>query len=550
MAIEAVATILKRDFATDNCSLYSPVRTVLGYYNEKQDVFCDATGDVYHDILSSILKPDDNYMVFSNLISLEDLENKIYVPGLSFDDIVNEYCSECQNYIVISVSDFNGTTTLLRLDTKVLADALMNKEQDISNEEMIALAMLKQKYKFSDDFDSTMQRLLDMAISGNMSLDDLKKSRKVVEHLYYELGENLRVLDVEIDAKNTDVSFENEESLDTDNDDFFDDIDIEKTYETVKKSVVAQDEAIYRLVIETARAYDSGREKDGILITGSSGVGKTLAIKALSECLNRPFLIIDSTQLTMPGYVGKNIEECLYELYVKCGGNKTLAENAIVYFDEIDKKGSDKKSDVAGQGVLNLLLKFLDGTTYVAADSKYKPNDTVEISTNNMLVIAGGAFSDVYKKTNSRGIGFGSNLDDTYEPDYDDFVNKGMMTKEFMGRFPIVIHFKDLDKDSLRDVLTDSDKSPLLREKNTFMNAGVKLSVTPEYLEAIALGAFKLNTGARGLKKLVTDTTWRPYSTIKANEGVYSELVLDEDTVSDNKVYKLIRNENINTGNL
>ena len=230
-------------------------------------------------------------------------------------------------------------------------------------------------------------------------------------------------------------------------------------------------------------------------------------------------------------------------MYVKCGGNIDLVENAIIYFDEIDKKGSSQKSDVSGQGVLNVLLKFLDGTTYDASSSQKDPKNVVKISTNNMLVIAGGAFRDVYKKDNSGLIGFGNERPVTdVEPSCDDFITKGMMTKEFMGRFPIVVHFKDLDKQDLFDILTTSNKSPLKREEKTFDKVGVRLRVTPAYLEAVTDGALKLKTGARGLKRIVSDTTWRPYAKIKSDDS-YEEVVLDADTVSNNKVYQLIKKD-------
>ena len=89
-----------------------------------------------------------------------------------------------------------------------------------------------------------------------------------------------------------------------------------------------------------------------ILLTGDTGVGKTKLLKLLAKYLNKPLLIVDSTQLTIPGYKGRSLEDILWDLYVKCGENKEKAESAIIYFDEIDKKGSPGKSDVSGQGVL------------------------------------------------------------------------------------------------------------------------------------------------------------------------------------------------------
>ena len=42
-------------------------------------------------------------------------------------------------------------------------------------------------------------------------------------------------------------------------------------------------------------------------------------MELIARNLDRPFLKVDSTQLTVPGYVGKDIEEVLWDLYIKCG---------------------------------------------------------------------------------------------------------------------------------------------------------------------------------------------------------------------------------------
>ena len=437
----------------------------------------------------------------------------------------------------------NDEIATIYIDTKQILGLAREFGYNNIDDQLSIIAALCRKFEFCNDVDNILSDVCDLALAGGVPNERLERAKKIVNYYLSRLGVVLEILNSEIRfnelSSDTSVSCSEGDSDDID----FDEFDIEKIFNYVKGNVVGQDDAVYRLIVEIARAYDSGREKDGILITGDSGVGKTLALTSLAECLNKPILIVDSTQLTMPGYVGKNIEEYLYDLYVKCGGNIDLAENAIIYFDEIDKKGSSQKSDVSGQGVLNVLLKFLDGTTYDASSSQKDPKNVVKISTNNMLVIAGGAFRDVYKKDNSGLIGFGNERPVTdVEPSCDDFITKGMMTKEFMGRFPIVVHFKDLDKQDLFDILTTSNKSPLKREEKTFDKVGVRLRVTPAYLEAVTDGALKLKTGARGLKRIVSDTTWRPYAKIKSDDS-YEEVVLDADTVSNNKVYQLIKKD-------
>ena len=134
-------------------------------------------------------------------------------------------------------------------------------------------------------------------------------------------------------------------------------------------------------------------------------------MKLIAKHLDRPFFKIDATKLTIPGYVGTDIEEELWKLFVECGGDLDKAEHAIIFIDEIDKKGSDKKDDVSGKGVLNVLLPFIEGTEYDAVDSMKAPTKKVRINTSNMIVILGGAYTDVYSNLVERnGLGFGADV--------------------------------------------------------------------------------------------------------------------------------------------
>ena len=112
-----------------------------------------------------------------------------------------------------------------------------------------------------------------------------------------------------------------------------DSINIDEVSKLITKSVIHQDSAVYRLVTEIERNLGTDYDRDGILITGSTWVGKTLTINLIAEYLDRPVKIIDSTQLTVPGYVGKNVEDFFGELLVDCDGDIKKAENAIIFFD-------------------------------------------------------------------------------------------------------------------------------------------------------------------------------------------------------------------------
>lgn len=540
---KVVVTLMKKRKITNECSVFTVSSTRIGYYDPRVNLFYDnKTKGCYPNIRNVASYKKDNTLAFDNLVRYDDLEQAV-VDGGTFNDALKRYTDECKRhfYVVISRDGVNSSVITLNVDDfedatgkiKDISALISGISRDEDNRGLLNM-----------DVDEALLSLRDMITDGGRSKEDLELLKN--ELLYYRsiVKELLNLVafemngvrDNELDDSDT-VSVEKVD--DGSQKVILSDINIDELVGLVTKTVVHQDDAVRRLVLEIERNLESDGEKDGILITGSTGVGKTMTINLIAKYLDRPVKIIDSTQLTVPGYVGKSVEDYLYELLCDCNGDVERAEQAIIFFDEIDKKGSEKKSDISGQGVLNVLLKFLDGTEYNVTSNRQISGQVQKISTKNMLVLAGGSFADVYKNSGPKQIGFLDGEKKEYVPSATDFVEKGMMTKDFIGRFPIIIHYNDLDAKALVDVLVNSEASPLKRERDVFSKAGVKLTVTEDYMEAVARAAADMETGARGLKGIVKNTTWPSYAKVKSEPGIYREVILDEKTVSDNKVYVL-----------
>lgn len=540
---KVVVTLMKKRKVTNECSVFTVSSTRIGYYDPRVNLFYDnKTKGCYPNIRNVASYKKDNTLAFDNLVRYDDLEQAV-VDGGTFNDALKRYTDECKRhfYVVISRDGVNSSVITLNVDDfedatgkiKDISALISGISRDEDNRGLLNM-----------DVDEALLSLRDMITDGGRSKEDLELLKN--ELLYYRsiIKELLNLVafemngvrDNELDDSDT-VSVE--KSGAGSQKVILSDINIDELVGLVTKTVVHQDDAVRRLVLEIERNLESDGEKDGILITGSTGVGKTMTINLIAKYLDRPVKIIDSTQLTVPGYVGKSVEDYLYELLCDCNGDVERAEQAIIFFDEIDKKGSEKKSDISGQGVLNVLLKFLDGTEYDVTSNRKVSGQVQKISTKNMLVLAGGSFADVYKNSGPKQIGFLDGEKKEYVLSATDFEEKGMMTKDFIGRFPIIIRYNDLDAKALVDVLVNSEASPLKRERDVFSKAGVKLTVTEDYMEAVARAAINMETGARGLKGIVKNTTWPSYDKVKSESGVYREVVLDEKTVSDNKVYVL-----------
>ena len=168
-------------------------------------------------------------------------------------------------------------------------------------------------------------------------------------------------------------------------------------------------------------------QKSNILLLGPTGCGKTLLASTLARILNVPFAIADATTLTEAGYVGEDVENILLKLIQAADGDVAKAERGIIYIDEIDKitRKSENPSitrDVSGEGVQQALLKIVEGTIASVPPQggrKHPHQELIQINTNNILFICGGAFEGleniIKERTGKKSIGFGTNIQSTKE---------------------------------------------------------------------------------------------------------------------------------------
>ena len=573
--MKCVATIVDRHYLGENAYIFSFNNCLLGDYNEEYDIFTDKNGNEYLRSLDPSTLFSEVPQGFLNVVKIEDIK-KLFPDevGLTTADAIAMYNEKCHDISYIVGIGKDGAVYTMPINVNDLVDGIEAfKEQQIEE--------AYEDYKYEKDMEEgnlpdEYANLIMEIINGKFNLEELQALRKSLTFGRDNLDSVLDTLDIQIEADTLGVPYEEaatkayeeekkdeEEAIDTKNiptkkKDTRSEyekrglMDVNKLFDQITKTLIAQDEPTRRMLIELAKMDLSNQKRKGILLTGESGVGKTLLMSLIAKYCNRPFLIVDSTQLTVPGIVGKSIEEYLWKLYVDCGKDKEKAERAIVFFDEIDKKGSNRKDDVSGKGVLNILLKFLDGTTYEACENgQHKsPGTYTTIDTSKMKVVLGGAFTDVYKNMKTKNsIGFGAVIEpDTSDktPTMEDFVSKAMMTDEFMGRVPILIKMNDLDESAIKRIMLEGDESTLKQEESAFEQVGVKLSVTPEYLDAIAHKAFERKTGARGLDAVITSTTWKPFDQVYSHIGEYEEVVLDGETVKDSDHFQLIKKKGIN----
>ena len=335
--------------------------------------------------------------------------------------------------------------------------------------------------------------------------------------------------------------------------------------EHLDEYVIGQDEAKkvlsvavynhYKRLIQTVEDDAVEIEKSNILMIGQTGTGKTLMAKTLARILKVPFCIADATVLTEAGYVGEDVESVITRLLQASDYNVEAAERGIVYIDEIDKitRKSDNPSitrDVSGEGVQQGLLKLLEGTvTNVPPQGGRKHPDQkyIAVDTRNILFICGGAFegieSIIERRVATTKLGFKSRSQQDMVKDRDqvmrfvspfDLRSYGLIP-EIIGRLPVLTNLEALDKDALRQILTQPKNALIKQYTKLFALEGKRLVISDDVVEYIVDTALKYKLGARGLRSMCEALLMDEMFESPSRDGDEVKITLDTACIKLNK---------------
>ena len=277
----------------------------------------------------------------------------------------------------------------------------------------------------------------------------------------------------------------------------------------------------YKRLTQKSTKDDVEIEKSNIIMVGQTGTGKTLVAKTIARMLNVPLAIVDATVLTEAGYVGEDVESILTRLLQAADYDVPKAERGIVFIDEIDKiaRKSDNPSitrDVSGEGVQQALLKLLEGSIVNVPPKggrKHPDQKFVEVNTQNILFIAGGAFDGIEriisKRLNQQAVGYSASkgqedVDRTNLLQYivpKDIKDFGLIP-EIIGRLPVLTHMDPLDAATLRAILTEPKNALIKQYQKLFEMDEVQMTIDEEALNFIVEKALEYKLGARGLRSL------------------------------------------------
>ena len=277
--------------------------------------------------------------------------------------------------------------------------------------------------------------------------------------------------------------------------------------------------------------------------------------------MNLPFVVEDCSSFTSSGYVGRDVDEILKDLLDAADGDLDKAQKGIVFLDEFDKlkrsSGGKNGKDVSGEAVQQALLRLVEGGTHKVKKDK-QSGATMDFNSDNVLFIAGGAFVGLEKIIADRlnrdsgqsNVGFGAALEKEQEQRYNELIEQVKpedlmefgLIPEALGRFPVLVPFKELSVETLMDILTEPKHAIIKQFKEMYsFDTNIELDFTEEALREIATRAKEKKIGARGLRSVleeVLDDVGFEYPSIKD---------LSKIIIKDDLSYEFIVEEKINT---
>ncbi len=531
------AIIMEKYVLSNELVLYNPIKIIEGKLDNNK--FIDIENNEYYDASNFlVVNEETEHFAFAYPISSEDLLARYSTRDL--EKAVKSYYENVKNSFNFAFKN-NNQYKMRQIYFDELEELLVNPELlfDCIYEGFVKIPIKKLYMLTQIDSKSELRKFIEVWIRKSRELEKINKTVSKSNEGVEEIDSGAQNSSKNLDECYVNIQVKDKEEEQV-NKNIRRDIDTEELEAYLKTRIIGQDNQIERLVTVIADNYKTTNRYliQRPLIIGPSGVGKTETLKLIAEYLKIPFTRYSVPTLSGTGYRGKDIESILRMVYQNAGKKIDACNESLIFLDEIDKI-AERGRDVSDEAVQNLLLNFLDGTVY---DVEIDYGRTVNIDTTLMNIVFGGAFEEMFNnKTKSFGFNFFNNSLDNMDVTTKDIKDYGFIT-EFIGRCSPKIIYNRLSREDLRNILVEGKLSPIFLKQQFYKEVyDVDLTYDDSYIEEVLNRAILDDTGARELKQIVFSSLEDVSHTLqgKSNRGKYSEVVVDKEILSDNKVYTL-----------
>ena len=479
------------DYNRENHFIYKVIDIKEGYIED--DIFIDSNDKAYFNIKEPMFNFSEEELGFykspnlnSKVSDLDDYEDRAlaffdYCDNLLLYGKPDEYEDEFEIFELDTnkitkkefsiVFDETRDNDFFYVPTKDFIDLVSSKDIDLIEEFCDELIKKKEEYEAYANYEPEISFKLDHDIIDQyIENEEKEKEEEVKKEVVLSPREKVLKLKKELD-----------------------------------KRIIGQDLAkstICYAIYKNLRLQDN-EKRTHILLVGPTGSGKSEIINTINDVLGVPIVHVDANSNSATGYVGDSITNNLASLYFEANGDLDKAQHGILAFDEIDKKGSEKESDVGGRAALNQILRMCDGQKYRVPLGKDGMSREIEFDTSNLTILACGAFPKVYESVEGKKSTLGFLSDDKKDTNVEITPEKiadiGNMGREFVGRF-VLAHLNRLTIDQLKEIMTKSSLSQLKKQIDILEAEGIHFEYDDKFLDKTARDAYKEGSGGRGIK--------------------------------------------------
>lgn len=533
------AVIYRKEWLNSDYVIFIPSFIVEGKENKEQQFFLSEDKETMYFAFYAIDTIETTDEFYNDVITEKDL-----LELYETDDVksaINKYFDEISDNMVVGHIDSSKSTI------------------ELCNLPLYKIEGLTKSIAYGVDSNGiTEVRLTKSQLHSLLLEPDLKSLKKQIL-IFYEKSKKFEkmhlgqgVTEIKIDALGKRlVSFSKADKQKPDEE--FKKINIEttktidtnenialKTYQYIASRLIGQDEAVEDIVSAVISNMRARKPEEIIkpFVVGPTGSGKSLLFKLLGNCLDVPVIVVDCNTIVQSGYDGKNIEGVLKDLYHLCDNDIFKTEHAIVFLDEIDKIAASGAS-VSDIGAQDALLKFIEGSTYVVELDRLG-SEKITIDTSMMTIAAGGAFDNL-TSTQSKSLGFNKDtqehLNKKIKPEA---LKKYGMISELLARFNLFVQYNNVTEEMLYESLTSSEISPLKIKQTYYFRAfNIRLIFNEDYIRRICKDAITLNSGFRGIEKVVNASLTKLNFKLQCNPNTYKQVIVDENTIDNPRYYIL-----------
>ncbi len=272
-------------------------------------------------------------------------------------------------------------------------------------------------------------------------------------------------------------------------------------YAKASRKIIGQEKPLKDIILKLATYIISPESQEyPVLVTGSTGSGKTYAVRTVSDIIGLPFSEISTPQLTPAGYKGTNIADKLSEAV-----GKTVAEHngypnrMVIYLDEFGKILMRGSSTQFSMEIQNEFLKLLEPGATLRQPTQF---GVIEMPFKAMVVM-----SDAFSFINTKG----------EEISRKDLMEAGF-APELAGRIQLVAPLRTLTAPDFERIMLAGEDTVLQTQRKLCNGMGLEVTLTAGAVKQIAKLAEQDGAGGRSLNHLINTIFER-----EMNERIYSD---------------------------